>query len=387
MSGTQKEQQGSLKNVLQVADGNAVVYCEGAFSTTYGKTAHGLVRFTRRYRVLSVIDSTLSSQDAGAYLDGTANGIKILPTLDAALEDARARGHEISHFVIGLAPDGGVLGADVRQAVRDALSRGLSVDSGLHEFIGDDPELAKIARERGARVRDVRKTPARTELHHFTGEIERVGALRVAVLGTDSAIGKRTTAWILVRALEEAGYNAQLIGTGQTAWMQGARHSIILDSLINDFVSGELEHAVVSAWEQERPDVIVVEGQGSLMNPAYPGGFEILAATRPHAVILQHAPARKEYDGFPGYALHPLDKQIAAITLISGRKVVAITVNHEGLTGDEIPAACKRIEAETHLATCDPLVHGASRLVEALRAECDLGAPGSRGNTGRRGRS
>jgi len=385
MSGTQKEQPMRPENVLPVADGNAVVYCEGAFSSTYGKTAHGLVRFTRRYRVLSVIDSTLPTQDAGGYLDGKANGVNILPTLDAALEDARARGHQISYFVIGLAPDGGVLGAGVREAVRDALSRGLSVDSGLHEFIGDDPELTRIARKQRARIRDVRKTPGRLALHHFTGEIEQVGALRVAVLGTDSAVGKRTTAWILVRALEEAGYNAQLVGTGQTAWMQGARHSIILDSLINDFVSGEIEHAVVSAWKEERPDVIVIEGQGSLMNPAYPGGFEILAAGRPHAVILQHAPARKEYDGFPGYVLHPLDKQIAAITLLSGRKVVAVTVNHEGLTGDEIPAACARIEAETALPVCDPLVHGASRLVEVLRTQCGLDEPGSTRKPDQRG--
>ena len=82
---------------------------------------------------------------------------------------------------------------------------------------------------------------------------------------------------LLVDALNARGDSAELVGTGQTSWMQGVRYGIVLDSLINDFVAGEIEHAVWSAWTEQAPDVIVIEGQGSLMNPAYPGGFELLA--------------------------------------------------------------------------------------------------------------
>jgi uncharacterized NAD-dependent epimerase/dehydratase family protein len=158
-----------------------------------------------------------------------------------------------------------------------------------------------------------------------------------------------------------------MIGTGQTAWMQGAKYAMIMDSCINDFVSGEIEHAVVSAWKNEKPDVIVIEGQGSLMNPAYPGGFEILAAGRPDFVILQHAPKRLEYDGFPGYKLHPLDEQIRAIKAISGKDVIAITLNHEGMDRKEIPAACKAVKKETGLPCYDVLEHGADKLVKILK--------------------
>jgi uncharacterized NAD-dependent epimerase/dehydratase family protein len=153
-----------------------------------------------------------------------------------------------------------------------------------------------------------------------------------------------------------------MIGTGQTAWMQGAKYSMIMDSCINDFVSGEIEHAVVSAWKNEHPKVIVIEGQGSLMNPAYPGGFEILAAGRPDFVILQHAPKRIEYDGFPGYKLHPIREQIKAIEVISGKKVLAITVNHEQMTRDEILPACESIREETGLPAFDVLEFGAAEL-------------------------
>ena len=162
---------------------------------------------------------------------------------------------------------------------------------------------------------------------------------------------------------------SEMIGTGQTAWMQGAKYSMIMDSCINDFVSGEIEHAVVSAYKHEEPDVIVIEGQGSLMNPAYPGGFEILAAGRPDFVILQHAPMRKEYDGFPGYKLHPLRKQIQAIETISGVKVMAITINHEGMKPEDILPACDTITQLTGLPAFDVLAHGADKLVKLIDAK------------------
>jgi uncharacterized NAD-dependent epimerase/dehydratase family protein len=389
--------------VTDTFDGNAVVYCEGAFNTPNGKTAHGLVRFTERYRILSVVDSRYAGRDAGEVLDGARSGIPVVATVSDAVRDAgqagvagrrgapgsaedagssnfagragasgRAgvsgqAGAAATHLVVGLAPDGGRLSAAARDDVKRAIELGLNVDCGLHDFLSEDPEISKLAAQRGVTLRDVRKTPPRSELHFFSGKIEEVTSLKIALLGTDSAIGKRTTAWILIHGLRSAGCTAELVGTGQTAWMQGARYTILLDSLINDFVSGEIEHAVWSAWHDVRPDVIVIEGQGSLMNPAYPGGFEILAAGRPDAVVLQHAPARKDYDGFPGYPIHPLPRQIQAVEVISGRPVVAVTVNHEDIPRERIADACAAIERETGLPAVDPLHDGAERLVNILK--------------------
>jgi uncharacterized NAD-dependent epimerase/dehydratase family protein len=284
----------------------------------------------------------------------------------SALAAAGGSGPPATHFVIGLAPDGGRLPLAGREAVRAALDAGLHVDSGLHDFLSEDAELAALAARRGVRIRDVRKPPPRSQLHFFSGKIEEVEATRIALLGTDSAVGKRTTAWLLVDALRAAGLRAELVGTGQTAWMQGARFTLVLDSLVNDFLSGEIEHAVWSAWKEGGADVVVIEGQGSLMNPAYPGGYEILAAGRPDLVVLQHAPTRREYDGFPGYPLHPLRRQIEAIELISERPVAAVTVNHEGLDLLEVPTACAAITRETGLPAFDVLLDGAGALVAAL---------------------
>jgi len=353
-------------------DGNAIVYCEGAFDSSYGKTAHGLVRFTRRYRVGAVVDSTVAGRDAGEFLDGRPSGIPIVSSIDGAQALMRTAGAPATHLVYGVAPDGGRLPETARLHLLEALRSGLNLDAGLHDFLSEDAEFAAVAREAGVTIRDVRRPPPRAELHEFTGKIEQVTSRIVAVLGTDSAVGKRTTAVELVRAFEQMGFAAEMIGTGQTSWMQGLRYQMLLDSMINDFLAGEIEHAVWTAWNEQRPDVIVLEGQGSLMNPAYPGGYELLAAGRPHLVVLQHAPTRHEYDGFPGYPVHPLKRQIDAIELVSDRRVAAITVNHEGLQPDDIPAACRAISEETGLPAFDVLVDGADGLAVVLAEHLEL---------------
>ncbi|MCB9058823.1 MAG: DUF1611 domain-containing protein [Calditrichae bacterium] len=348
---------------------NCIVYCQGAFNTPNGKTAHGLVRFTERYNVVAVIDSVYSGKDAGHVLDNRPNTIPIVKDLREAVRIADEKKLKPDYLVMGIAPDGGRLSAEAKDDIREAISMGLNIDSGLHDFLSDDPEMVALANEKGCTIRDIRKTPGRDKLHFFSGKIEEVDCLKIAVLGTDSAIGKRTTAWIIIHGLRKAGYKGELVGTGQTAWMQGAKYSLVMDSLINDFVSGEIEHAVHEAWQNENPDVIVIEGQGSLMNPAYPGGFEILAAGRPDFVILQHAPKRLEYDGFPGYKLHSLPQQIQAIEVISGVKVKAITINHENMDAAEIKIACKDILQETGLPAFDVLADGPEQLVKLIISE------------------
>jgi uncharacterized NAD-dependent epimerase/dehydratase family protein len=351
---------------LNGPEGNAIVYCQGAFNTPNGKTAHGLVRFTRRYRVLAVVDDCYGGKDAGMVLDGRPANIPVFNSIKDAFSAFRQTDTTPSHLVVGLAPDGGRLSPKAREDIKEAIELGLNVVSGLHDFLSEDPDMVKLAARCLVSLQDIRKPPDRKDLHFFSSKIEEVKSLKIAVLGTDSAIGKRTTAWLLVQGLEHNGYCSELIGTGQTAWMQGARYSIILDSLINDFVSGEIEHAVWSAWKERNPHAIVIEGQGSLMNPAYPGGFEILAAGRPDIIILQHAPARRDYDGFPGYPIQPLPRQIQALEIISEKPVAAITINHENINPGQIASTCSRLEEEIKLPVLDVLQDGPGRLVSVL---------------------
>jgi uncharacterized NAD-dependent epimerase/dehydratase family protein len=140
-----------------------------------------------------------------------------------------------------------------------------------------------------------------------------------------------------------------------------------MDSLINDFVAGEIEHAILQAWDEQKPEVMIIEGQGSLMNPLYPGGMEILSAGQPDVVVMQHAPMRTEYDGIPGAKIHPLPTQLQAVELLSGKPVIAITINHEMMEKDEIHQQCRKIEDETKLLTLDPLIDDLTVLVNLIK--------------------
>ena len=344
-------------------DGNALVLCEGAFATLNGKTAHGLVRFTKRYNILGVIDSTCAGKDAGEVLNGQPCGIPIYSNLAAALQ---ANSRQAKYFVIGLAPEGGKLPPSYREMIAAAMAAGLNIDSGLHEFLSDDLVFSALAQKHGVQIRDIRKPPPKNELHFFSGKIKEVEAIRLAVLGTDSAIGKRTTAWKITQALNASGVKAEMIGTGQTAWMQGAKYGIRLDAIVNDYVSGEIEHAIWQCWQEEKPQVLLLEGQGSLMHPAYPGGFELIAAGRPHAIILQTAPKRTAYDGFPDFPMAPLEKEIKVIEILANRPLLALTLNHENMTDDEIETTWRQYETRFSIPCCDILKHGTPKVIDKI---------------------
>ena len=345
-------------------DGTALVLCEANFDDNHGKTAHGLVRHTDRYDVAAVIDSTLSGRDSGEVLDGKANGIPIVASVNDGLSVSPKKP---THLVIGVSTSGGVLPPELRPMIIDALTAGLTVDSGLHEFLNDDAELVSLASAHGGAIRDIRRPPPRNELHFFTEQIDTVRAKRIAVLGTDCALGKRTTAVIVVQALNELGRKSELIGTGQTSWFQGVRYGVFLDSIVNDFVGGEIEHAVLQAADQIDPDFMLIEGQACLGHPGGSGGFEILGSARPQGVILQHAPIRDNYLGYDIPLASP-EANRDTIESLFGSKVVAIGLNPEGYDATESPRLVAEYEERMGVPVCDPLTEGPEKLVDAVLA-------------------
>jgi uncharacterized NAD-dependent epimerase/dehydratase family protein len=138
---------------------------------------------------------------------------------------------------------------------------------------------------------------------------------------------------------------------------------------VSDFLTGEIEHVVWKAWHEKKPDVLVIEGQGSLLNPAYPGGFEIIAGGRPDLIIIQHAPARKTYDGFPAYAIQPLPRQIEAVEMIAGKPVIAVTLNHEHLDLTSLDLYIQSMTGTLGLPVFDVLAFGASDLAGLISSK------------------
>lgn len=311
----------------------AIVFCEANFAKIDGKTANGLVRHSEAYRIVSVIDSNHSGDDSGMVLDGVINNIPILESLDAAAA------HETvvpDTFIYGMAPSSGRLSDTDRDVVLDAIGRGMNIVSGLHEYLSDDVEIAQAAVQRQVTIRDIRKPKPSKDMRLFDGSVAHVDALRIAVLGTDCAIGKRTTATVLARALNANGIKTVLVGTGQTGLMQGAKHGVAMDAVPPQFCCGELEGAIVAASKAEQPDVILIEGQGALSHPAFCTSAFILRGSQPDAVILQHAPKRAHRCDFPNMPMPNVASEIALIEAFSNTKVIGVTLNHEGMSETEI---------------------------------------------------
>ena len=257
---------------------SAIVYCEGNFGGIDGKTANGLVRHSEKYEILSVIDSEKAGLNAGEVLGDAPNLIPILRNLADALVHAKKLP---DFFIFGMAPSSGMLSTRERGLLIEAMGHGMNIVNGLHEFLNDDPVFAAACVANKVSILDIRKPRDKKDLRLFSGRIADVTCPRVAVLGTDCAIGKRTTATILTRALNERGVRAVMVGTGQTGLIQGARHGVAMDAIPSQFCTGELEATILEAFEAENPDIILIEGQGALSHPAFSTSSFILRGSCP----------------------------------------------------------------------------------------------------------
>jgi uncharacterized NAD-dependent epimerase/dehydratase family protein len=253
------------------------------------------------------------------------------------------------------------------------MAAGLNLVSGMREFLNDDAEFEAAAHRHQVSIRDVRRPAALKDLRLFNGSIARARCLRIAVLGTDGAIGKRTTATLLVKALQNHGIPTALVSTGQTGLIQGGRFGIPLDAIPSQFCSGEVEAAVVEAFESVNPAVIVIEGQGALSHPAYLSSSFILRGSQPQAVILQHAPTRRNLSDFPFVPMPTPASEIRLIEAFAPTRVIGLTINHEGMNDAELTAAIALYEAELAIPVTDAVSRPASRLVTmVLRAFPEL---------------
>ncbi|WP_251134474.1 MULTISPECIES: DUF1611 domain-containing protein [Roseobacteraceae] len=360
------EEQTRSTSVTQIVlPPTAIVYCQGNFAKIDGKTANGLVRHSEAYRILSVIDSDHDGEDSGLVLDDTINHIPVFRSLDAAVVYEAVIPDTL---IFGMAPSSGRLSSTDRDVVLDAISLGMNIVSGLHEYLSEDPEIASFASERNVNIRDIRKPKPSKDMRLFDGSIASVAALRIAVLGTDCAIGKRTTATVLARALNARGIKTVLVGTGQTGLMQGAKYGVAMDAVPPQFCCGELEGVIVDASEAEQPDVILIEGQGALSHPAFCTSAFILRGSQPDAVVLQHAPKRAHRCDFPNMPMPKPVSEIALIEAFADTKVIGVTLNHEGMSEAEITDTIAAQSQILGLPVTDALSRPASHLLAMVIA-------------------
>lgn len=305
--------------------GTALLYSGGLLDDIHAKTAHGLLRYSDRFDILGVIDPKFHTSMTGDLVEHCKKDLVIYENLSSALDEIREKP---KYLVMGVAFGGGMLPDEHRLIVKEALKEGIHVVCGLHQILSEDHELISLAEANNAKIFDIRKPKKAEELNFWTGEIKNIKTPRVAVLGTDCATGKRTTCQFLVNALRESKVKTEVIYTGQTGYLQGFKYGLILDSTLNDFVSGELEKAIIDCAKDANPDLILIEGQSSLRNPSGPCGSEILLSGDVDAVILVHPAERKYFDNCEeaGAIIPDIEDEIKLIEHY-GKRVIAIAIN------------------------------------------------------------
>ncbi len=341
----------------------ALVYCENQFGLADGKTASGLVRHSEIYNIVGVIDSSLAGKDAGEELGDEKNNIPIFADLDAALDSLLT---VPDCYIYGKAPLEASISIDERSLILEAMGKGMNIINGLHQFFSEDREFVQMAFESGIQIKDIRKPPQLKDLHVFTGQIAKVDIPVIAILGTDCACGKMTTAVELNNALNCLGLKSVMVATGQTSLMQGSKYGTSMDALVSQFAIGEIEHAVTQAFEHEAPDIILVEGQSSVSHPAFMSSLGILKGSMPDGVILQHPPARKFRCDFPDLPMPTVASEIKLIEAIAQTTVIAIALNHENLSEQEVLDVIEDYETQFQLPATDILSHGCQKLIQAL---------------------
>jgi uncharacterized NAD-dependent epimerase/dehydratase family protein len=272
------------------------------------------------------------------------------------------------YCIVGVSSRGGKLPEGVRGEIIHAIRNGLSVVCGLHSFLSDDPEFRQEAEKMQVELIDIRKPRPTGELKFWTGDIYSVKTPRIALLGMDCVIGKRTTGHILMEVCHKDGIKTEMIYTGQTGWMQGYKHGFIFDATVNDFIGGEIERAIIECAHESSPDLILIEGQSSLRNPSGPCGSEFLLSGNVKGVILQHAPGRKYFSGIKHThgIIPPVEEEIELIRFY-GARTLAVTLNEESWDDAKMRSYQDELAKKLNIPVIRPFKENIDTLLPIIR--------------------
>lgn len=332
------------------------ILAEGAFDPENAKTGTGVIRYGRR-SVVAVIDSEHAGQNVGDII-GAGHGIPVVRDITAALA------YQPDALLIGIAPRGGRLPQTWRWQLETALQHGLPIINGLHVLLQDDQELVALAHQHDVELWDVR-IPAADEAV-ATWEPHRPGSHTVLFVGSDCSIGKMTAALELDRAARARGWSSRFVATGQTGIII-AGDGVPLDRVIGDFMPGAVERQVLAASSTH--DWVWVEGQGSLIHPAYaPVTLALVHGSRPDTMMLVHKPGRNFVRGYD-LPVPPLPELVRTYETAAGwvrpAAVCGVILNTFGYDDAEARRLLQEAESATGLPAGDPVRFGAASLLDA----------------------
>lgn len=334
------------------------ILARGCFNTDKAKTAHGLIRHCKRFKIIEVVDEALAGRDAGEVMGIGNIGIPVVSDFSKSTDAV----------VIGIAPPGGKLPKQLRLDIKKAIKNRIDIISGMHEFLSDNPEFSKLAKKYHVKIWDVRKPPENLDIARGL----RRKAPVVLVCGTDSCIGKRTTALELVGSAKKHNVNAGFVATGQTGIMVGCDAGIAVDAIPSDFVAGTVEKMIQKVSSDKSKQIIFVEGQGSLNHSAYGAvALGILYGAKPDCTIIVHSHARSYRNSYPE-KIPQLTEEIALVEKLGKTKIVGISLNCKNIKNRE--RLIRRYNQKYKIPTADVLREkdGADKLLAAVLKELKI---------------
>lgn len=337
------------------------IYAQGQFGKGHSKTAEGVIRYADN-PIAAVIDSSESGKTVKSVV-GIDCPAPIVPSVEAALE------HKPDALLLGTAWIGGELPPAWRNDIITALKGGMDVVNGLHDFLADDHEIAKVAADCKKRLLDVRRPPEKLAVG--SGKARNIKAFTVLTVGTDCSVGKMTASLEIEKEARKRGIKAKFVPTGQTGIMIAGGWGIAIDRVIGDFMAGAAEQLVLEAAQDS--DLILVEGQGSLAHPGFSGvTLSLMHGSCPRALILCHKSTKScisEMEEFPLPDLKGIIEISESMSqFLAPAKVVAVALNTYGMQESEARRAVESAASYTGLPATDPVRFGAGKLLDAIVA-------------------
>ncbi len=339
-----------------------LIVADGQFGPLTSKTANSCIRYFPE-RIVGVMDRVHAGKTVQDVL-GFGGAIPVVGDFNRGL----ALGG--TAVLIGIAPAGGQLPPEWKTWLRAAIERRLEIWSGLHTFIGDDPEVGPLARTKGVRILDARKPPANLPI--ADGRAADVNAFVILTVGSDCNVGKMTAQLELRDELVRRGHRTSFVATGQTGiFIEG--WGIAVDAVVADFIAGAAETLVLQGAKDA--DIVLVEGQGSLIHPGYSGvTLGLLHGACPDALILCHQATRDyigDYHGREPWVRIPSYRELIdiyerAAAPVHPTKVIGICLNTYDMNEAAARAAIDQASAATGLPATDPVRFESAPLVDAI---------------------
>lgn len=337
------------KRIVHLAEGN--------FSLRNSKMTTGVLRYGYHESV-AVIDSQYVGKTAQEVV-GCGGNVPVVASLADAMK------YRPEALLIGITPTGGRLPEPMKTLCLEAISLGLDVYAGLHDFLTDDEELVAAAQKHNVKLWDIRKPPKQMPVG---GGLCRWAKSYISLMvGSDCAIGKMTVALEIDREAKRRGVKSEFVATGQCGIAIAGWGSPI-DAIPGDFMAGMVERDVMSV---DGADLILVEGQGSLLHPGFSSvTLALLHGAIPHSLILCHQTSRKEVSKIKDVPIPPLPEVIEPYIRLASpfRKpeFIGVCLNTSGTSEEEARAAVAEAEKTCGVPASDPVRFGAGKLVDAL---------------------